>query len=80
MKSLLVSYYIDNLSSAFQKTKIQKLNGVIDENLFIDLTAKKNLSYEQACSVFKEIYPGVRGLSSGLLEGFVPKGVYVQEC
>ena len=37
---------------------------LVDKNLVIDLIENQKLSYEQASSVLKERFPGVRGLSS----------------
>ena len=37
---------------------------LVNENLAIDLIENQKLSYEQASSVLKERFPGVRGLSS----------------
>ena len=34
---------------------------LVDENLVIDLIENQKLSYEQASSVLKERFPGVRG-------------------
>ena len=37
---------------------------LVNENLVIDLIENQKLSYEQASSVLKDKFPGVRGLSS----------------
>ena len=49
-----------------------------DENLAIDLIKNQKPSYEQANSILKERYPGVRGFSP--LEDFVAKGACLQVC
>ena len=43
---------------------------LVDENLVIDLIENQKLSYEQASSVLKERFPGVRGLSSQSVRKF----------
>ena len=45
----------------------------VDENLVIDLIENQKLSYEQASSVLKERYPGIRGLSSRSVRRFFGK-------
>ena len=45
----------------------------IDEKMVIDLTENQKRFYEQASSVLKERYPGVRGLSSRSVRKFCSK-------
>ena len=53
---------------------------LVDENWVIDLIENQKLSYEQAISVLKERFPVCRVFRPGLLEDFVAKGEYLQEC
>ena len=68
----------------FKKKKKSKIAftriELVDKNLVTDLIENQKLSYEQARSVLKERFPGVWGFYPGLLEDFVVKGVYLQEC
>ena len=45
----------------------------VDENLVTDLIENQKLSYEQASSVLKERFPGVRGLSFRSVRRFCGK-------
>ena len=45
----------------------------VNENLVIDLIENQKLSYEQASSVLKERYPGIRGPSSRSVRRFCGK-------
>ena len=46
---------------------------LVDKNLVIDLIENQKLSYEQASSVLKERFPGVRCLSSRSVRRFCSK-------
>ena len=46
---------------------------LVDENLVIDLIENQKLSQEEASSVSKERFPGVRGLSSRSVRTFCSK-------
>ena len=70
LMSLLVSWHIDKLPSAF-------LNGVIDENLVIDVTEKQNLKQALILKRHTLVW-GV--FHPSLLEDFVAKGVYLKKC
>ena len=72
------AYYIAvKLSNAFSKNDDLEIACIrmelVDENLVIDLTENQKLSYGQAGSVLKEIFPGVQGLSSQCVRRFCRK-------
>ena len=46
---------------------------LVNKNLVIDLVENQKLSYEQASSVLKERFPGVRDLSSQSVRRFCSK-------
>ena len=51
---------------------------LVDENLVTDLIENQKPSYEQASSILKERFPGMRGVfHPDLPEDFVPK-VHIQ--
>ena len=53
---------------------------LVIENLVIDSIDNQKLSYEQVSSVLEETFLVCGGFHSGLLESFLAKGVYLQEC